>query len=289
MAVNNKRYYWIQLTQDFFNSKEMKLLRKIAGGDTHTIIYLKMMLLSLEDNGRIYFDSVGDNLAEELSLVIDENVEDIKITLMFLEAKGLMSRNNEREYFLEQVPEMVGSETASARRVRKHREKQVALQSNSDVTSRNGDIEIEKEQEKKKEKEKESEKDKDINIDTEINTETKKETESEVDKDNFAADVAQYYQSRIGVIDGQQYQQLIEYVTMDHMEPELVKRAIDKAADNAKRNFGYINRILKNWAQNGIKTRVQQDEDQRRFNESKGFKKNVDPEADKEAKEEWGF
>ncbi|MDS8126694.1 phage replisome organizer N-terminal domain-containing protein, partial [Streptococcus pneumoniae] len=49
MVVKNKRYYWIQLAQDFFKSKEMKLLRKIAGGDTHTIIYLKMMLISLED------------------------------------------------------------------------------------------------------------------------------------------------------------------------------------------------------------------------------------------------
>ena len=29
MVVKNKRYYWIQLAQDFFKSKEMKLLRKI--------------------------------------------------------------------------------------------------------------------------------------------------------------------------------------------------------------------------------------------------------------------
>ena len=114
MANVNKRYYWIQLAQDFFKSKEMKLLRKIAGGDTHTIIYLKMMLMSLEDGGRIFFDGVADNLAEEIALVIDEAVEDIKITLIFLESKGLLTRNSDREYFLEQVPEMVGSETAGS-------------------------------------------------------------------------------------------------------------------------------------------------------------------------------
>lgn len=122
MVVKNKRYYWIQLAQDFFKSKEMKLLRKIAGGDTHTIIYLKMMLISLEDGGHIYYDGLADNLAEEIALVIDENVEDIKITLIFLESKGLLTRKNDRDYFLEQVPEMVGSETASTRRSRKHRE-----------------------------------------------------------------------------------------------------------------------------------------------------------------------
>ena len=144
MAVKNKRYYWIQLTQDFFKSKEMKLLRKIAGGDTHTIIYLKMMLISLEDGGCIYYDGLADNLAEEIALMIDENVEDIKITLLFLESKGLLTRKSDRDYFLEQVPEMVGSETASARRVRKFRENQLALQCNNDETKRNGDIDIEK-------------------------------------------------------------------------------------------------------------------------------------------------
>ena len=39
-----KQYYWLQLKEDFFRQKEIKLLRKIAGGDTYTIIYLKQEL-----------------------------------------------------------------------------------------------------------------------------------------------------------------------------------------------------------------------------------------------------
>ena len=58
MALKNKRYFWIQLAQDFFKSKEMKLLRKIAGGDTHTIIYLKMMLISLEDGHSLTMSTI---------------------------------------------------------------------------------------------------------------------------------------------------------------------------------------------------------------------------------------
>ena len=49
----------------------------------------------------------------------------------------------------------------------------------------------------------------------------------------------------------------------------LIKRAIDRAADNSKRGFGYVNSILKNWAQNGIHTVAQQDEEQRKFDERK--------------------
>ena len=242
MALKNKRYYWIQLAQDFFKSKEMKLLRKIAGGDTHTIIYLKMMLISLEDGGHIYYDGLADNLAEEIALVIDENVEDIKITLIFLESKGLLARNSDRDYFLEQVPEMVGSETASARRVRKFRENQLALQCNTDETKCNGDIEIEKD------------------IDTEI--------EKDVDE-NPVALIVEEYQSRIAPLDGTQFELLKEFITLDGMEAKVVLKAIGLAADNGKRNFSYIRAILTNWKNDGVLTITAVDERERAYKESK--------------------
>ena len=242
MAVKNKRYYWIQLNQDFFKSKEMKLLRKIAGGDTHTIIYLKMMLISLEDGGCIYYDGLADNLAEEIALMIDENVEDIKITLLFLESKGLLTRKSDRDYFLEQVPEMVGSETASARRVRKFRENQLALQCNDDVTKRNGDIDIEKD------------------IETEI--------EKDVDK-NPVELIVEEYQSRIAPLDGTQFEILKEFITLDGMEAKVVLKAIGLAADNGKRNFSYIRAILTNWKNDGVLTIAAVDERERAYKESK--------------------
>ncbi len=242
MAVKNKRYYWIQLTQDFFKSKEMKLLRKIAGGDTHTIIYLKMMLISLEDGGCIYYDGLADNLAEEIALMIDENVEDIKITLLFLESKGLLTRKSDRDYFLEQVPEMVGSETASARRVRKFRENQLALQCNNDETKRNGDIDIEKD------------------IDTEI--------EKDVDK-NPVELIVEEYQSRIAPLDGTQFEILKEFITLDGMEAKVVLKAIGLAADNGKRNFSYVRAILTNWKNDGVLTIAAVEERERAYKESK--------------------
>ena len=243
MVVKNKRYYWIQLAQDFFKSKEMKLLRKIAGGDTHTIIYLKMMLISLEDGGHIYYDGLADNLAEEIALVIDENVEDIKITLIFLESKGLLTRKNDRDYFLEQVPEMVGSETASTRRSRKHRELRV-LHCNTIATTCNGDIDI--------------------------------DIEKEIDKDideNPVALIVEEYQSRIAPLDGTQFELLKEFITLDGMESKVVLKAIGLAADNGKRNFSYIRAILTNWKNDGVLTIAAVEERERAYKESKIVKR----------------
>jgi len=249
MALKNKRYYWIQLAQDFFKSKEMKLLRKIAGGDTHTIIYLKMMLISLEDGGHIYYDGLADNLAEEIALVIDENVEDIKITLIFLESKGLLTRKNDRDYFLEQVPEMVGSETASTRRSRKHRELR-GLHCNTIATTCNGDIEIEKD------------------IDTEIEKDIDTEIEKDVDE-NPVALIVEEYQSRIAPLDGTQFELLKEFITLDGMEAKVVLKAIGLAADNGKRNFSYIRAILTNWKNDGVLTIAAVEERERAYKESK--------------------
>ena len=242
----NKRYYWLQLKEDFFTSKEMKLLRRLPGGNEHTIIYLKIMLASLQDGGKIYFENLGHDLAEEISLLIDEDIEAVRMTLLFLTNKQLLTTKDKFEFQLEQVPELIGSETASTRRSRKYRDMQKALQCNTDATECNGDIDIKK----------------DIDI------------ELEVDNKKTATDtnIYDYYQQRIGSLDGFQYEQLKNYLDIDKLEPELVKKAIDKGADNSKRNFGYINTILKNWAQNGILTVVQQEEEQRKFIDSKTSK-----------------
>lgn len=127
----NKRYYWLQLSEGFFRDKKIKKLRKIAGGDTYTIIYLKLMLATMNTNGVLTYEGVEDSLAEEVALELDEDEENVQVTLNYLIHKGLMQEINTGEFLLPQVPECIGSETASTRRSRLSRENQKALQCNT--------------------------------------------------------------------------------------------------------------------------------------------------------------
>jgi len=149
-----KRYYWIQLKEGFFKQKAIKKLRKIAGGDTYTVIYLKMLLAAVKQGNKLYFEGVEDTFPEELALELDEDPENVRVTLAFLERQGLIQVMGEDEFLLLQCGEMVGSESGSAARVRRHRD-QKALHCNADVTGLsqkgNTDIDIEKETEKEKE------------------------------------------------------------------------------------------------------------------------------------------
>lgn len=112
-----KRYYWLKLPEGFFRQKPIKKLRKIAGGDTYTIIYLKMLLIAMKNDGKLYFEGVEDDFYEELALDLDEDSENVKVTVLFLIRQGLMELVDETEYRLTECDKMVGSESASAERV----------------------------------------------------------------------------------------------------------------------------------------------------------------------------
>ena len=143
-----KRYYWIKLQEDFFQSKRVKKLRRIAGGDTYTIIYLKMQLLAMKTGGVLEYTGLEDSFAEELALDLDEEPDNVSVTVNYLLSCGLLETSDEREYFVPYAVMNTGSEGSSAKRVREFRERQ-ALQCNTDNVTlpshRYGEKEIEKE------------------------------------------------------------------------------------------------------------------------------------------------
>lgn len=175
--ANDKKYYWLKLKDDFFRDKKMKKLRNIAGGDTYTIIYLKMQLLSLKNSGVLIFENVEDTFEEEIALEIDEKVEDVKVCLLYLEKTGLLECKD-NEYVLPQTIDCIGSETATAERMRRSRERKKQLEMSqcyTDVT--NGYTEIEK----------------DIDIDIDIERREEKEIEKKEEKRKATKVATVYY------------------------------------------------------------------------------------------------
>lgn len=143
----NKKYYWLKLMNDFFTQPRIKKLRRIAGGDTYTIIYLKLQLLSLKNDGVLIFEGIEDNVIEELALTIDEDVDNVQVTFHYLLNQGLIEQIDDEHYLMTETQYLIGSETASTIRSRKSREKKKMLQSNTNATNCNIEIELEKEKE----------------------------------------------------------------------------------------------------------------------------------------------
>lgn len=135
----SKRYYWLKLQKDFFTQPKIKKLRKIAGGDTYTIIYLKMQLLSLNNGGKLFFEGIEENFPEEIALTIDEDPDNVKVTVQYLLSQGLIEPCSETEFLMTETQSLICSESESAERVRASR-KNKALQCNTNVTECNNNV-----------------------------------------------------------------------------------------------------------------------------------------------------
>ena len=160
-----KRYYWLKLKEGFFDEKSVRYLRKLPQGDSIVVVYLKMLLKSLKEEGMIRYEHILPTAAEELALYLDEPETVVELAVAAFLKMGLVEQWDNDTFYVAALKSMTGSESASAARVRKHRaltaqENVQALQCNTDVTPGNagvtlgngqvtaGNTEIEKETEK---------------------------------------------------------------------------------------------------------------------------------------------
>lgn len=253
-----KRYYWLRLHKDFFQKKEIKRLRRVAGGDTYTIIYLKMLLRSIIDGGKLYFDGYEETFVSELALDIDEDEQNVQITVNYLLKNGLLIECENDEYYLPEANNNTGSETAAASRMRKLRDKSKGLECNN-VTQLCNNVtpmlqecsqslqicygEIEKEKELYKEIHKELEhRDRDITIST---TREDKEIENSQSLSPMSnTDIYDLWISLFGLISsfvkGRLDDLIAEYGLID------VADAVRIAKEKGKSRIRYVEGILKN-------------------------------------------
>lgn len=147
----SKAYYWLKLKKDFFDDPKILKIRSVAGGDTYTCIYLKLLLKSLDNDGVIFFDGIEPTIEAEIALKIREQEINVKAAMAIFESLGLLQKGEGEDVRLPEAASLSGKECDSAKRVREFRAKQKevkALHCNGAVTSGNENVTLEKELEK---------------------------------------------------------------------------------------------------------------------------------------------
>ena len=158
---DNKRYYWLKLNEDFFEDDTIEWIEEQEGGEKYVLFYLKLCVKSIKNEGNL-IRYVGDTLmpydVKALAKLTNTDKDTVAVALKAFEEIGLIERKDTGEIYMKQIDEMIGTETDTAKRVRRHRAKQKALeetsqmlQCNADETKSNTEIEIEKELELEKE------------------------------------------------------------------------------------------------------------------------------------------
>lgn len=131
MAEDKKRFWWLKLKEGYFNSEGMRRLRKQAGGEVFTIIYLKMQLASLRTDGVLSYNGYDETFAKEIAFAINEDVDNVANAIAILRRYKLVEDITDTSFFMPEAVSNTGSECDSAERVRRLRERK-ALQCNDE-------------------------------------------------------------------------------------------------------------------------------------------------------------
>ena len=198
----NKKFFWLKLKEDFFESDEIKILESLPNGMAYSNFYLKLLCKSIKNNGVLRLRNVIPYTIEMLSSMTNTNIDIARGAVEKLIALNMIEVLDDGALYMLDIENMIGSETDSAQRMREARAKTINLEEKDKKSLtlcenvRKSDTEIDKElelekeieidKEKKIKKEKSTVKAKAFTIPTidEIK-EYIKEIKSNIDADNF--------------------------------------------------------------------------------------------------------
>ncbi len=165
--AENKKYYYLKLKENFFNSDEIVLIENMQDGILYSNILLKLYLLSLKYNGFLRLNENMTYTAQMIATITRHEIGTVERALNIFLQFGLIVSAADGSIYMTNIEDMVGKSSTEADRKRLARAEVKKLGRQrldkcppnvlnlSDI--RPPEIEIEKETEIKKELELESE------------------------------------------------------------------------------------------------------------------------------------
>lgn len=116
-----KRFIWLKLQHDFFNRDEIRIIESQPNGKDYIIFYLKLMLKSINDNGRLIFKDTIPYTPEMLASITNTSIDTVRVAIDAFVKLDLITLLDDGALFMQEVQKLVGSETPDAERMRSKR------------------------------------------------------------------------------------------------------------------------------------------------------------------------
>ena len=119
--ADNKKYYYMRLKDNFFDTNELKVLQALDNGYIYSDILLKLYLMSLKDDGKLMLnDRVAYN-SKMLATITRHSVEDIEGALQILQDLGLIEILDNGAIYMLNIQNFIGQSSTEADRIKKYR------------------------------------------------------------------------------------------------------------------------------------------------------------------------
>ena len=210
-----KKFYWLKLKRDFFKRHDIRIIEEMPNGKDYVLFYLKLLLESIDHEGSLRFSDTIPYNEQMLSVITNTNVDIVRSAMRLFTELNLIEIFDDQTIFMGEVEKMIGSESESASRMRRLRQKQQASLCDGDV--RKSDIEKEKEINK------------DIDIDLEIERENESSLAQSIDSDlnDFSTGISTSVESHRKLLGGELGKGLV-LLSDDQMDDLLDKLSIDE-------------------------------------------------------------
>lgn len=134
--ADNKKYYYLKLKENFFESEELVILESQENGMEYSLILLKMYLRSLKGEGKLMFRNLIPYTPETLARVLRHDVEIVKKAIDIFESLGLIEKLDGGAIFMTDIQNFIGESSTEADRKRAYRariEREMEAQSQSQL------------------------------------------------------------------------------------------------------------------------------------------------------------
>lgn len=156
---DNKKYYYLRLKDNFFDSDELKILESMKDGYLYSNILLKLYLRSLKNDGKLVVNERIPYSADMLASVTGHQVGTIKQALSVFKDLGLIDVLDNGAIYMLDIQNFIGKGSSEADRKREYRQRietdrtnvQTNLRQISDKYTPEIEIELEKDIEIEKE------------------------------------------------------------------------------------------------------------------------------------------
>lgn len=151
--INNKKYYWLKLKNDFFKRHDIKIIESMENGKDYVLFYLKLLCESVDHDGSLRFSETIPYDEKMLATITGTNIDIVRSAMKVFTSLQMVEILDDQTIFMNEVEKMIGGESESAERVRRHRAlKAQPLHCNALVTKCNTEIDKDKDIDKDKEK-----------------------------------------------------------------------------------------------------------------------------------------
>ena len=115
---DNKKYYYLRLKDNFFDSDELKILESMKDGYLYSNILLKLYLRSLKNDGKLVVNERIPYNAEMLASVTGHQVGTIKQALSMFKELGLIEVLENGTIYMLDIQNFIGKGSTEADRQR---------------------------------------------------------------------------------------------------------------------------------------------------------------------------